>query len=455
MAQGSGNFGKVFAIYLACGTIVMFARVLLETRHRSVESDISEKADSATDTILTRLRRFLTIPFVPLTMFLLFGSFFIPQQPWHHMTSTLLYDVVGTVSSAIVTKSLRDIKGDCGSGSVGSNPFGSLHYSPSQDPYYISNLDQPIDEFIASALEGTEFTNVVHIVLESMRADSFPFDEQGPLMDYITKHFKFPRNGTAATTSNITPFIESIAENTIAWETVWATIPFTHKAMIGRMSLRVYLTLDYCGQLALPIDFSVEMEEPAKMYQHCLPQVFRYMNSVTDTQSEILALVNGSESRPRTTDMWETVHIETATGQYDHEKEILQSAGFNTVITAEELGSAKNLGEWPSAMGYYDEQGLDFLWEYVDNVRARVPKNRMYLGWMSTTTHTPFLLSPEWRRKNFRSYVRDKSEWSSTNKWLNAVRWTDDAIKELILGFRERGLEDETLFLMYHPLKPR
>lgn len=35
------------------------------------------------------------------------------------------------------------------------------------------------------------------------------------------------------------------------------------------------------------------------------------------------------------------------------------------------------------------------------------------------------------------------------DNWLNAVRWTDDIVKEIILGFRERGLENETLFLMY------
>jgi phosphoglycerol transferase MdoB-like AlkP superfamily enzyme len=35
------------------------------------------------------------------------------------------------------------------------------------------------------------------------------------------------------------------------------------------------------------------------------------------------------------------------------------------------------------------------------------------------------------------------------DSWLNAVRWTDDTVQDIILGFRERGLEDETLFLMY------
>jgi phosphoglycerol transferase MdoB-like AlkP superfamily enzyme len=173
------------------------------------------------------------------------------------------------------------------------------------------------------------------------------------------------------------------------------------------------------------------------------------MNSVTNTENEILAVHN--YTRPRTTDQWETVHIESATGVYDHEKDILQKAGFNTVVTAEELGEIKKLGEFDSALGYYDERGLELFWQYVDNTRSRGPKNRMYLGWMSTTTHTPFRIAPEWEGQ--KSYVEDWAHWDSVDNWLNAVRWTDDKVKEIILGFRERGLEDETLFLMYVPFE--
>jgi phosphoglycerol transferase MdoB-like AlkP superfamily enzyme len=73
----------------------------------------------------------------------------------------------------------------------------------------------------------------------------------------------------------------------------------------------------------------------------------------------------------------------------------------------------------------------------------------MYIGWMDSTTHTPFLLPPTW--KNNKTYFHDDGIWASLNGWLNAVRWTDDIVKDIILGFRERGLEDETLFIMYSP----
>jgi len=115
---------------------------------------------------------------------------------------------------------------------IGTHPLAGSLYNPTKDPYYISNLDQPVDSFIAQALEGIQFTNVVHIVLESVRADCFPFQEDGLLNEYIQTKLS-PNQDESITTQTITPFISSLAKNIISWDTVWATIPFTHKSMLG------------------------------------------------------------------------------------------------------------------------------------------------------------------------------------------------------------------------------
>jgi hypothetical protein len=180
------------------------------------------------------LRKIFKEPLAKLVLFLLVGTLFIPQQPWRHLTSTLLYDVVSSTTSVIITKTIRDLRGECKGDVVGASPFGEHYYNAAEDPYYISNLDSPIDPFIEKALEGIQFTNVVHIVLESMRTDSYPWDEHGALHDHIRKNYKPVEDGTEITTSNITPFIQSLASSTISWETMFALIPFTHKAMIGR-----------------------------------------------------------------------------------------------------------------------------------------------------------------------------------------------------------------------------
>jgi phosphoglycerol transferase MdoB-like AlkP superfamily enzyme len=170
------------------------------------------------------------------------------------------------------------------------------------------------------------------------------------------------------------------------------------------------------------------------------------MNSVAETESELISIIRGS--RPPTTDHWETVFTHSSAGQFDNGKRILQYAGFDAAVTAEELGKEHRISEYDQPLGFFDDLSLDFFWKYVDNTRARVPKNRMFIGWMTTTTHCPFIIPHEWAKANNRSYVVDDARWHSVDTYLNAVRWTDDKIKEIILGFRERGLENETLFIM-------
>ena len=194
------------------------------------------------------------------------------------------------------------------------------------------------------------------------------------------------------------------------------------------------------------------MEAPAKLYQHCLPQVFRHINSITDTWQETLDILNATP--PAETDQWQLTHISTCKGKYDHERELLESFGFESVITAENIRALlPNHPKLDFSLGYYDDRGMEYFWRFVDNAIEQKPRKRMYLSWMSSTTHTPFLFSDGWLDKHYQPFVRHKSKWGSTDKWLNAIRWTDDKIKEIILGFRERGLENETLFLMYrYPL---
>jgi phosphoglycerol transferase MdoB-like AlkP superfamily enzyme len=170
-------------------------------------------------------------------------------------------------------------------------------------------------------------------------------------------------------------------------------------------------------------------------------------------EGEFQAILNGS--RLKTTDQWETAHFQSMTAEFGNEERFFRDLGFGTIFSAEHMTERNGGKEYPSTFGYWDEgmslavslteEGLEYLWKYVDYTRSRNPKPRMYIGWMDSTTHTPFLLPPFWKNK---TYYHDDDSWASINGWLNAVRWTDDIVKDIILGFRERGLEDETLFIM-------
>ena len=233
MTQGNGAFMKAFIVYTFSGVSAMLLRggLAANLRYRRM-SYIPLKKDVTYQPQASRRRVSTNLPV--LLSVLSIGTIFLPARPWRHLTSTLIYDVVSSISTVIITQLLRDTTSISANTKGRTNSFGNLNYDPADDPYYISNLDQPIDTFIASALEDAKFTNIVHIVLESMREDSFPYDENGLLHQHIQKNLEPAEDGVPVTTKNVTPFIASLAENTISWHTVWATVPYTHKAILGR-----------------------------------------------------------------------------------------------------------------------------------------------------------------------------------------------------------------------------
>lgn len=233
MTQGNGAFMKAFIVYTFSGVSAMLLRggLAANLRYRRM-SYIPLKKDVTYQPQASRRRVSTNLPV--LLGVLSIGTIFLPARPWRHLTSTLIYDVVSSISTVIITQLLRDTTSISANTKGRTNSFGNLNYDPADDPYYISNLDQPIDTFIASALEDAKFTNIVHIVLESMREDSFPYDENGLLHQHIQENLEPAEDGVPVTTKNVTPFIASLAENTISWHTVWATVPYTHKAVLGR-----------------------------------------------------------------------------------------------------------------------------------------------------------------------------------------------------------------------------
>jgi len=158
----------------------------------------------------------------------------LPAYPWQEMTRTLPFDVTCAIVKNLVGGHAPKGQGIERVGSTLFDIFGPRNYSPNEDPYYISNLDQPIDEFISQAIEDLHVTNIVHIFLESMRGDSFPFQDDGLLSEHLHNS---PRVNISSPidTHTMTPFIASLAEHTISWQSMWTTAPFTHKALISRM----------------------------------------------------------------------------------------------------------------------------------------------------------------------------------------------------------------------------
>jgi hypothetical protein len=214
LLQGNDHFLKVLMFYIVMGLAAALVKMRFgggkEKRYKEKQgTDEPRKSRSV----------------IKITIALCIGTIFLPRQPWRHLTSTLLWDISTSLINVQIPTSAavpRNINGTTAPKSPG--------YTPSQDPYYISNLGQPLDPFIASALESTEFKHIFHIVLESMRSDSFPYQEDGLLDQHIRKHFT---PVSPITPETITPFIASLADRTLRWDTMYASIPYTLKSKLG------------------------------------------------------------------------------------------------------------------------------------------------------------------------------------------------------------------------------
>ena len=166
-----------------------------------------------------------------------------------------------------------------------------------------------------------------------------------------------------------------------------------------------FLTIVHCGQIPLPLDFGVEVEGNARFYQTCLAQTFRHFNSI-NKEPEMLSVINQTYTG-ETTDQWETAHIASYTGQWDHTHEILQRVGYDTQIDAQFIDKIRGEREFDHFQRYWDEgpvpfpfhsffpglavtdpiDSIPYFRHYVDHIRSRKPKNRMYLTWQSQVTH--------------------------------------------------------------------
>jgi glucan phosphoethanolaminetransferase (alkaline phosphatase superfamily) len=72
----------------------------------------------------------------------------------------------------------------------------------------------------------------------------------------------------------------------------------------------------------------------------------------------------------------------------------------------------------------------------------------MFLSWASQVTHAYLPLNPVWSDSKFLNFTVDREFRQPTNHYLNGLRETDDLVKEIIFGFRDRGMENDTLFVM-------
>jgi hypothetical protein len=180
------------------------------------------------------------------------------------------------------------------------------------------------------------------------------------------------------------------------------------------------------------------MEESCQdrhFYQECLPQVVRNAFEQKQPMSRIRRLL-----WPRaTTSRFRSAFFQTSENTFDHQKEEFDKMGWDDTFYAPDVRrfnpGAKQMG-W---FGVGDNDLLPLFFDWVD--KSLGAKKQLLAGILTTSTHFPFPLP---NGEEYRKYITNEL----VNKYLNSIRKTDDFLREMMAGFEERGVFNETMFVL-------
>jgi Sulfatase len=313
---------------------------------------------------------------------------------------------------------------------LSSNPVGGLAWTTFHPPRPIHNQrntppphwDRNFVKFVSEQISAPEvdlskspraflkhpIRNVVIINLESVRSDALPFSPK--LVEAIGSKMV----NENLTSEDITPFWNSLMPYSLIMNDTSATSSYTLKTLLST----------FCGIYPLNVNFMEEGREDRYLYQDCLPQLVR----------ESFVSPNKNRRRwwwPRRspTFRFESAFFQSSENTFDHQEEEFNKMGWDKIFYAKEMG-------W---FGVGDNDLLPLLWDWVDSTLGA--KKQILAGILTTSTHYPFPL-PE--GEEYREYITNEI----ANQYLNSIRMTDGFLRNIIEGFKERGVFNETMFVM-------
>ncbi|KAJ6146484.1 hypothetical protein N7497_008466 [Penicillium chrysogenum] len=329
-----------------------------------------------------------------------------------------------------------------------SDPL-ALHYNPHEDPLHISNLNKPVLEEIHNALASgdVKIKHVVFLKLESARADIFPLQKDSFMYKRIAETWKdktIPPE-VVDRLANLTRTAEYLTNFPNGFEHDDAR--FNGRKAYGGISAKnaitsaTYtlksLTGSFCGVTPLVADFNREFDH--HIYQPCLPHVFDMLSQ----QSDITNDTDDFTKWP-----WHSTFMMSVTEMYDNQDKLTPQLGFRDKQTKETIikPEAKHYPVTSPEVNYYgypESELREYIRDAIDD--AERDHQRLFLSHLTSTTHHP------WGVPNdaYEDLMGSKSGANNDmNRYLNSVGYVDDWLSDLIDILEEKGVANETLFVM-------
>jgi hypothetical protein len=324
----------------------------------------------------------------------------------------------------------------------------ALHYTPQKDPLSISNLNKPVLAEIQNALSSGEvkIKHVVFLKLESARNDIFPLQKDNFMWKRIAETWKDKK---------IPPKVEDRIANLTRTAEYLTNFPTGFEHDDNRFGRKAYgglsaknaitsstytlksLTGSLCGVAPLVADFNREFEH--HIYQPCLAHIFDMFSKQADTTSETDDFTRWP---------WHSTFMMSVTEMYDNQNKLTPHLGFKDKETKETITKpdAKHFPVKSAEVNYYGYPEIE-LKEYIRDAidDAERDHQRLFLTHLTSTTHHPWGIPNDAFEKIMGSTAGPNND---LNRYLNSVGYVDDWISTLIDVLEEKGVANETLFVM-------
>ncbi|KAL4807495.1 hypothetical protein BDV18DRAFT_151521 [Aspergillus unguis] len=321
------------------------------------------------------------------------------------------------------------------------------HYTPSEDPLHLSNLQAPVLDELKDVLASGD-VNIKHIImlkLESTRADVFPLRNGSFMHNKIIDSYdgdEVPEE-TIRTVANLT----RTAEWLTGFDSGFDQYRDGERKSYGGLSARNGVTTgtytiksvagSVCGISPLVADFNREYKY--HLYNPCMPHVVGALSQMEDITKE-----DDYRTWP-----WESIWMQSVTDSYDHQADLTPRMGFQDIYTREriEKPDAKHYPLRYKEVNYYGYPDTE-LREYIRDAfdAAEANNTRLFLTHLTGTTHHPWgmpddkfdnIMGPSWKGKN-----------NDMNRYLNTIGFADRWIADILDILEEKGVRNETLLVM-------
>jgi len=196
-----------------------------------------------------------------------------------------------------------------------------------------------------------------------------------------------------------TPFLRELSQRSVDFERAYAVVTHTSKALVAMLcGVEPYLLMD------------VVEAAPQGIPARCLPELLQQ---------------RGIETR----------YFGSHTSSFENRAQLASNLGFAARITKQELdGTGFELANY---LAYED----DILLEPTRQWLASRAGGRFFAFYLTSTAHHDYQLPA---RYPLRSFVADDTH----NRYLNAVYYQDQFVRQLMDVYRAAGVERETLFVV-------